>query len=94
MRLIDLRSDTVTQPSPAMRQRIAEAAVGDDVFDEDPTVHQLQEKISELLGSFFMWARKRSEVGKNFSSKLDRLSIAASLNPFFLYLLSDLREIL
>lgn len=36
--LVDLRSDTVTKPSPAMRQAMAEAEVGDDVFHEDPTV--------------------------------------------------------
>ena len=48
--LIDLRSDTVTQPSQAMRKAMAEAEVGDDVFGEDPTVIQLQEKASELTG--------------------------------------------
>ncbi|MFQ5751215.1 MAG: low-specificity L-threonine aldolase [bacterium] len=50
MQLIDLRSDTVTRPSPAMRQAMAEAEVGDDVFGEDPTVNQLQERVAELLG--------------------------------------------
>ncbi len=47
---IDLRSDTVTQPTPAMRKAIAEAVVGDDVFGEDPTVNALQEKVAKLLG--------------------------------------------
>ncbi len=47
---IDLRSDTVTRPTPAMRQAMAEAIVGDDVFDEDPTVHQLQNKVAAMLG--------------------------------------------
>ena len=47
---IDLRSDTVTKPTPAMRQAMAEAEVGDDVFGEDPTVNALQEKVAELLG--------------------------------------------
>jgi len=47
---IDLRSDTVTKPSPAMRQAMAAAEVGDDVFGEDPTVNRLQEKVAELLG--------------------------------------------
>lgn len=46
---IDLRSDTVTQPSPKMRQAIAEANVGDDVFEEDPTADQLQQKVAQLL---------------------------------------------
>ena len=47
---IDLRSDTVTRPTPAMRQAMAEAEVGDDVMNEDPTVLTLQEKTAELLG--------------------------------------------
>ena len=47
---IDLRSDTVTKPTPAMRKAMAEAEVGDDVFGEDPTVNILQEKIAKLLG--------------------------------------------
>jgi threonine aldolase len=47
---IDLRSDTVTRPTPAMRKAMAEAEVGDDVFGEDPTVNTLQEKVANLLG--------------------------------------------
>lgn len=47
---IDLRSDTVTRPTPAMRKAMAEAEVGDDVFGEDPTVNALQEKVAHLLG--------------------------------------------
>lgn len=50
MRRIDLRSDTVTQPTEGMRQAIAQAVVGDDVYDEDPTVNRLQEMAAELLG--------------------------------------------
>ena len=42
-RIIDLRSDTVTLPTPAMRQAMAQAAVGDDVYGEDPTVRRLEE---------------------------------------------------
>jgi threonine aldolase len=48
--VIDLRSDTVTRPSEAMRRAMAEAVVGDDVFEEDPTVRRLEEKVAELLG--------------------------------------------
>ncbi|MEW6247169.1 MAG: low-specificity L-threonine aldolase [Nitrospirota bacterium] len=48
--MIDLRSDTVTQPSPAMRQAMACAPVGDDVYGEDPTVNRLQEMAAALLG--------------------------------------------
>jgi len=47
---IDLRSDTVTRPSPAMRRAIAEAEVGDDVFDFDPTTRRLEERLAALLG--------------------------------------------
>ncbi len=47
---IDLRSDTVTRPSPGMRRAIAAAEVGDDVFGDDPTVLRLQEMVAELLG--------------------------------------------
>jgi threonine aldolase len=48
--MIDLRSDTVTRPSPSMRKAMAEAEVGDDVFDDDPTVHRLQERAAEVTG--------------------------------------------
>jgi threonine aldolase len=48
--MIDLRSDTVTQPSLAMREAMARAEVGDDVFGEDPTVNRLQEVAARLLG--------------------------------------------
>jgi len=47
---IDLRSDTVTKPTPAMRKAMAEAEVGDDVYAEDPTVNALQEKVAKILG--------------------------------------------
>ena len=48
--MLDFRSDTVTRPTPGMRAAMAAAEVGDDVFDEDPTVHALQERIADLLG--------------------------------------------
>ena len=49
-RIIDLRSDTVTHPTPAMREAMAQAVVGDDVFGEDPTVHRLEAMAAELMG--------------------------------------------
>ncbi|MGE5429827.1 MAG: low-specificity L-threonine aldolase [Syntrophomonadaceae bacterium] len=49
-KFIDLRSDTVTRPSEAMRKAMYEAEVGDDVFQEDPTVNKLQSYAAELLG--------------------------------------------
>ena len=48
--MIDLRSDTVTRPTPAMRAAMAAAEVGDDVFGDDPTVNALQERIAAMLG--------------------------------------------
>jgi threonine aldolase len=45
--MIDLRSDTVTKPSDAMRAAMANAEVGDDVFGDDPTVNRLQERAAE-----------------------------------------------
>jgi threonine aldolase len=48
--LIDLRSDTVTKPTPAMREAMARAEVGDDVYSEDPTVNRLEALAAEMLG--------------------------------------------
>lgn len=47
--MIDLRSDTVTKPTPAMRRAMADAEVGDDVYGEDPTVNHLQERAAEIF---------------------------------------------
>lgn len=64
--MIDLRSDTVTKPSPGMRKAIAEAEVGDDVLDGDPTVRKLEAKVAELLGTeaalFFPTGTMANEV--------------------------------
>ena len=46
--MIDLRSDTITKPTPEMREAMAKAAVGDDVFGEDPTVNELQNRVAQL----------------------------------------------
>lgn len=48
--VVDLRSDTVTRPTPAMREAMARAEVGDDVFGDDPTVNALQARVAALLG--------------------------------------------
>ena len=50
MRALDFRSDTVTKPSPEMRKAMAEAEVGDDVLEHDPTLLRLEEKVADLLG--------------------------------------------
>ena len=65
--IVDLRSDTVTRPSPGMRQAIAEAVVGDDVLGDDPTVVVLQQRTAELLGKeaslFFPSGTQANQVG-------------------------------
>lgn len=48
--IVDLRSDTVTKPSPAMRKAMHDAEVGDDVYRDDPTVNRLQERAAEIFG--------------------------------------------
>ena len=50
MKLIDMRSDTVTSPTEEMRRAMAAAEVGDDVYGEDPTVNRLQEMAAAMLG--------------------------------------------
>ena len=50
MREVDLRSDTVTHPTPEMRKAMAEAEVGDDVFSDDPTLNKLEAMAAERLG--------------------------------------------
>src|SRR5512141_1770220 len=47
---VDLRSDTVTKPTPTMRRAMAEAEVGDDVYGEDPTVNRLEARAAEIAG--------------------------------------------
>src|SRR5438093_2608632 len=48
--VVDLRSDTVTRPTPEMRRAMAEAEVGDDVYGEDPTVNRLEKRAAEIFG--------------------------------------------
>ena len=67
MNPIDLRSDTVTKPSPAMRRAMAEAEVGDDVLDGDPTTRRLEQRVAELLGKgdalFFPTGTQANQTG-------------------------------
>ncbi len=71
--IVDLRSDTVTRPSPGMRQAIAEAVVGDDVLGDDPTVKVLQQRTAQLLGKeaalFFPSGTQANQVGILLNSK-------------------------
>lgn len=50
VRIIDLRSDTISKPTQEMREAMYSAVVGDDVFGEDPTVNELERRAAELLG--------------------------------------------
>ena len=67
MTAIDLRSDTVTRPSPAMRRAMADAEVGDDVLDGDPTTRRLERRVAELLGKgdalFFPTGTQANQTG-------------------------------
>lgn len=68
--MIDLRSDTVTKPTPAMRRAMAEAEVGDDVYGEDPTVNFLQEKAAEIFGKEAALFVPTGSMGNQIAVKL------------------------
>jgi threonine aldolase len=72
--MIDLRSDTVTRPTPAMRSAMAEAEVGDDVYGEDPTVHALEASIAARCG-------KEAALFVTSGSMGNQLAIAAQTVP-------------
>ncbi|MEW6376911.1 MAG: low-specificity L-threonine aldolase [Thermodesulfobacteriota bacterium] len=84
---IDLRSDTVTKPTPAMRKAMAEAEVGDDVFGEDPTVNALQEKVAKILGKekaiFVPSGTMANQLAiKSHTQPGDEVIIEATSHPF------------
>lgn len=68
--MIDLRSDTVTKPTPAMRKAMAEAEVGDDVYGEDPTVNLLQAKAAEIFGKEAALFVPTGSMGNQIAVKL------------------------
>lgn len=72
--MIDLRSDTVTKPSPAMRRAMADAEVGDDVYGEDPTVNALQEEVADLFG-------KEAALFVPSGTMANQISIKAQTQP-------------
>ncbi len=69
-RWIDLRSDTVTRPTPAMRRAMAEAEVGDDVYGEDPTVNRLEARAAEIFGKEAALYVPTGTMGNNIGVKL------------------------
>jgi threonine aldolase len=84
---IDLRSDTVTKPTPPMRKAMVEAEVGDDVFGEDPTVNALQEKVANLLGKeaalFVPSGTMANQLSiKSHTQPGDEVIIEASSHPY------------
>ena len=66
--IIDLRSDTVTLPPPAMRRAMYEAELGDDVYREDPTINRLQERTAALLGTRCLLVGIRPEIAASLVS--------------------------
>jgi threonine aldolase len=68
--MIDLRSDTVTKPTPAMRRAMFEAEVGDDVYREDPTVNRLEERAAEIAGKAAALFVPTGTMGNTIAIKL------------------------
>ena len=76
--MIDLRSDTITRPTEAMRRAMLDAVVGDDVYHDDPTVNELEARVAALLG------RRRSLLFAVLTAKcldLVRLSLRHACRP-------------
>jgi threonine aldolase len=72
--MIDLRSDTVTRPTPAMREAMARAVVGDDVLGDDPTVHALEEEVAGIVG-------KEAALFVSSGTMGNQLAIATQTRP-------------
>ena len=68
--MIDLRSDTVTKPTPEMRRAMMEAEVGDDVYGEDPTVNLLEERAAEAVGKDAALFVPTGTMGNTIAMKL------------------------
>ena len=70
MKIIDLRSDTVTKPSEEMRRAMAEAEVGDDVYAEDPTINRLEQRAAEIMGKQAALFVPSGTMGNTIAAKL------------------------
>ena len=84
--MIDLRSDTVTRPTPEMREAMARAEVGDDVYGDDPTVRELERRTAELLG-------KEDAVFVPTGSMSNQIAIRTHTEPGDLVMLSGAAHI-
>ena len=78
--IVDLRSDTVTRPTPEMRRAMAEAEVGDDVYGEDPTMNRLERRAAEILGKeaalFVPTGTMANTIGLKLHTSMERKSSA------------------
>ena len=87
--MIDLRSDTVTQPTPGMRRAIADAAVGDEQKREDPTVSELQTRVAELLGQeealFVPTATMANQIALKLHSRPGEVLLAEETSHVMVY---------
>ena len=87
--MVDLRSDTVTLPTPEMRRAMAEAELGDDVYGEDPTVNRLEERAAELLGKeaavFVASGTMGNRLGLLCNARYGDAVIADARSHLFLY---------
>jgi threonine aldolase len=87
--VIDLRSDTVTRPTPGMRAAIAAAVVGDEQMQEDPTVNELQERVAELLGQeralFLPTATMANQIALKLHSRPGDVLIAEEHSHVLVY---------
>ncbi len=88
-RVIDLRSDTVTRPTPGMRAAIAAAVVGDEQMKEDPSVNELQERVAHLLGQeralFVPTATMANQIALKLHSRPGDVLIAHELSHILRY---------
>src|SRR3970040_542484 len=78
MKLVDLRRDTVTRPSPGMREAMARAEVGDDVFGDDPTVNRLAEKAG---GAAVLGSTQPQAIVTRPDGTLDLKEVEAAIKP-------------
>ena len=76
---IDLRSDTVTRPTPGMRRAMADAEVGDDVYGEDPTVRALEEKGAVWRRMADHYAVSHPDWSENYQAKARELDDSADI---------------
>jgi threonine aldolase len=89
MTLIDLRSDTITKPSPAMLEAMMSAEVGDDVYGEDPSVNRLEERVAALLGKdaglFTPSGTMANQIAINIHTRPGDAILAEEESHVFLY---------